>query len=164
MSIYGSFIPGSGSLAKTPELSRAARQRLRWLDYYHSHGGNARLTCRHFDISPQTFYRWKRCYDPRNLKTLEERSRRPKKLRQPTWSPELVLAVLELRERYPRWGKDKLVVLLPCQRQTQHEEGYQTSTSMVGRILRRLKERGELREPEICFGSQKAGTSSLWSA
>jgi transposase InsO family protein len=48
--------------------------------------------------------------------------------------------VLKLREEYPRWGKDKLVVLL-------HEEGYQVSTSMVGRIIRRLKDRGVLREP-----------------
>ena len=29
--------------------------------------GNGRLTCRHFDIHPQTFYRWKRRYDPRRL-------------------------------------------------------------------------------------------------
>ena len=53
---------------------------------------------------------------------------------------ELVEAVLRLRETYPRWGKDKLVVLL-------REEGYQVSTSMVGRIIRRLKDRGVLREP-----------------
>lgn len=140
MSIYGSIIPGSRGLAKIPELSKAARQRLRWLDYYQAHSYNGRLTCRHFDISPQTFYRWKRRYDPMNLKTLEDRPRRPKKLRQPTWSPELAQAVLGLREQYPRWGKDKLVVLL-------HEEGYQISTSMVGRILRRLKEGGMLEEP-----------------
>jgi len=53
---------------------------------------------------------------------------------------ELVLAVQQLREQYPRWGKDKLVVLV-------REEGYQVSTSMVGRVLRRLKDRGVLREP-----------------
>jgi len=50
-----------------------------------------------------------------------------------------VTAALRLREAYPRWGKDKLVVLL-------HEEGYQVSTSMVGRIIRHLKDRGVLRE------------------
>ena len=48
--------------------------------------------------------------------------------------------MLELREQYPRWGKDKLVVLLTRQ-------GWQVSTSMVGRILTRLKARGVLREP-----------------
>src|SRR3989304_5892341 len=58
---------------------------------------------------------------------------------QATWSPELAEAVLRLREEYPRWGKDKLVVLL-------RQQGWQVSTSMVGRILRRLKERGVLVE------------------
>jgi len=48
--------------------------------------------------------------------------------------------VLRLREEYPRWGKDKLVVLL-------REEGFEVSTSMVGRILRYLKESGVLVEP-----------------
>ncbi|MEK7848601.1 MAG: helix-turn-helix domain-containing protein, partial [Chloroflexota bacterium] len=110
------------------------------MDYYEARGGNAALTCRHYGISRQTFYRWKRRYNPRNLTTLESRSHRPKHLRQPTWSPELAQTVLKLREQYPRWGKDKLVVLL-------REKGWEVSTSMVGRILKRLKERGVLREP-----------------
>jgi putative transposase len=145
MSIYGSIPHGEGPgvrrLASIPVgLSKQARQRLKWFDYYYSHNNNARLTCRHFGIGPQTFYRWKRRYNPHHLDSLEDRPRRPKHLRQPTASPELVAAVLRLRETYPRWGKDKLVVLL-------REEGYQTSTSMVGRIIRRLKDRGVLREP-----------------
>jgi putative transposase len=140
MSIYGAVTPGSGRLASIPEVSRPARRRLKWFDYYRSHNNNARLTCRYFGISPQTFYRWKRRYDPHNLKSLEDRSRRPKHLRQPTAPPELVAAVLRLRETYPRWGKDKLVVLL-------RGEGCQVSASMVGRIISRLKERGLLREP-----------------
>jgi transposase InsO family protein len=113
---------------------------MKWMDYYEGQGHNARLTCRHFDISPQTFYRWRRRYDPRNLRTLEERSRRPRRRRQPTWSPQLAEAVLSLREQYPRWGKDKLAVLL-------RQEGWSVSTSMVGRILRHLRERGVLVEP-----------------
>jgi hypothetical protein len=61
-------------------------------------------------------------------------------LRQPTASPELVAAALRVREKYPRWGKDKLAVLL-------REEGYQVSVSVVGRIIRRPKDRGVLKEP-----------------
>jgi len=110
------------------------------MDYYRSHGENASLTCRHFGISRQSFYRWKRRYDPRDLRSLEERSHRPRRLRQPTWSHELVMAVLHMREQYPRWGKDKLVVLL-------RKQGWRVSTSMVGRILSRLKARGSLIEP-----------------
>jgi transposase InsO family protein len=51
-----------------------------------------------------------------------------------------VAAVLELREDYPRWGKDKLAVLL-------RQQGHQVSTSMVGRILHRLRNSGVLCEP-----------------
>lgn len=142
MSIYGSIIPGARSLASIPVLSKQARQRLKWFDYYNSHGHNARLTCRYFGISPQTFYRWKHRYDPHHLESLEYRSHRPKHLRQPTASAELIMAVQQLREVYPRWGKDKLVLLV-------QGKGFSVSTSMVGRILRRLKELGVLREPDI---------------
>ena len=143
MRIVSGVVSGTSHLARlNTELSKEAIRRLKWFDYYDTHGHNARLTCRYFGISPQTFYRWKHRYNPKHLPSLESRSHRPKRLRQPTWSPELAQAVLRLREEYPRWGKDKLSPLL-------HEQGYQVSTSMVGRILRRLKERGILREPVL---------------
>jgi len=139
MNVY-STIPGYNRLASIPRLSKKAKQRLKWFDYYYCRGQNARLTCRHFDISPQSFYRWKNRYNPRHLESLEDHSHRPKHLRQPTYSVELVEAVLRLREEYPRWGKEKLTVLL-------HREGFACCASTVGRILHKLKERGVLREP-----------------
>ncbi len=123
-----------------PDLSREAAKRLKWFDYYQSHNCNARLTCRHFDISPQTFYRWKTRYDPRHLESLEDRSHRPRRVRQPTYSVELVEAVVKLREEYPRWGKNKLVIFL-------WKEGHQVSASTVGWILHYAKGRGVLKEP-----------------
>jgi transposase InsO family protein len=51
----------------------------------------------------------------------------------------LVAEVRRLRERYPRWGKEKLMVLLS-------REGLKTST--VGRVLSHLKRRGLLCEPK----------------
>ena len=140
MRITTPLLTGSYRLRRITELSREASKRLKWFDYYASHGNNARLTCRHFDISPQTFYRWKRRYNPKHLESLEAHSRRPKRLRQPGYSTKLVEAVLRLREEYPRGGKDKLVVLL-------QDEGISCSASTVGRIMRRLKERGVLKEP-----------------
>jgi putative transposase len=141
MKIKSALVPGSISIGKRiGDISPEANKRLKWFDYYYSHGCNARLTCRHFDISPQTFYRWRKRYDPKNLQTLESRSHRPKHVRQPTYNAELIEAVLKMREQYPRWGKEKLVVLL-------HRENYQASASMIGRILRYLKYRCILREP-----------------
>ena len=140
MRIISATASGVLRLARLREVSREARLRLQWMDYYEGHERNAAFTCRHFGISRQTFYRWKRRYRPQDLTTLESRSHRPRHLRQPTWSPQLAQATLQLRERYPRWGKDKLVVLL-------RQDGWSVSTSMVGRILRKLKDRGVLREP-----------------
>jgi putative transposase len=139
MNVY-STIPGANRLASIPALSKKAKQRIKWFDYYNSHEHNARLTCRYFGISPQTFYRWKRRYDPRHTESLEDLSHRPRQVRQPTYSVELFDAVLKLREEYPRWGKDKLVILL-------HREGFTSSASTVGRILKKLKQRGVLKEP-----------------
>ena len=140
MEIKNGLVPGYFRLKEVRELSREATRRVKWFDFYRAHGNNGALTCRYFGISRKTFYKWRRLYDCRDLSTLEDRSRKPKHTRQPTWSRELAQAVLRLREERPRWGKDKLVVLL-------REEGWEVSTSMVGRILTYLKGRGVLREP-----------------
>lgn len=134
------MLRGTLRLKLAPDLSREASKRLKWFDYYETRGKNARLTCRYFGISPQTFYRWKKRYKPSDLASLEDHSHRPKRVRQPSYPVELLEAVLAIREEYPRWGKDKLAIML-------QEKGYGTSASTVGRILRRLKERGLLREP-----------------
>jgi putative transposase len=123
-----------------PELSQKEFDRLRALTVYRE-TRDVKLVCQTFGISRATLYRWLRRFDPTDLISLRERSRRPWKVRKPLWSGELVRAVKELRKEYPRWGKDKLVVLV-------RDQGYEASTSTVGRILRHLKQRGELREPK----------------
>ena len=140
--IYGSLIPGSEfirSLVCQGTISQDAARRLRWFDYYRR-CEDARLTCRHFGISPQTFYRWKNRFDPYDLTTLEAWSRRPHHVRKPLTPAPIEDRILELRTKYPRWGKDKLVVLL-------RRKGIRVSTSTVGRVMKRLKERGVLVEP-----------------
>ena len=139
---YGSLIPGSEyirSLVRQGTISQDAVRRLRWFDYY-SRCEDARLTCRHFGISAQTFYRWKNRLDPYDLTTLEATSRRPHHVRKALTPAPVEERILELRTKYPRWGKNKLVVLL-------RREGLQVSTSTVGRVMKRLKERGVLVEP-----------------
>lgn len=134
-------LPEARQLARLGKsLHRAAQTRLQWMLFYFFNGRNAARTCRHFGISRQTFYRWKRRFDRHDLRTLEERSHRPRKIRQPTWTAALAERVLALRKQYPRWGKDKLAVLL-----ARHQ--LRASTSMVGRILSALKRRGALHEP-----------------
>lgn len=122
-----------------PDLSSEARRRLAWFDYYRRHG-NVSKTCRHFGVQRGLFYRWLERFDPRNLKSLESASKRPKKVRAPMWSKALEKAVQRCRESYPRWGKEKLVILV-------RREGFETSESTVGRILTSLRKRGLLKEP-----------------
>lgn len=134
------------------ELSREALKRLQWFDYYVAHGRKAALTCRHFGISRQTFYRWKPRYDPQNLRTLEDGSHRPRRRRQPTWSHQQAERVRRLGEQYPRWGKDKLAVIL-------RREGWTVSVSMVGRTLTSLRQRGALSAPGLFRVKRRRGTA-----
>jgi len=84
MNISGQVVPGGNTVLRqvAAQLSREARRRLQWMDFYARHGRNARLTCRHFGISPDVFYRWQRRYDPRRLESLEDdrRTRRPRRV------------------------------------------------------------------------------------
>lgn len=141
---YGYIIPGSSRISQIPLLSKTAKDRLKWMDFYFTHDSNARLTCRHFGLSPDVFYRWKRRYDPLNLASLEDDkgSRRPKKVRTPKTDPVLKARIKSLREQYPRWGKKKLWKLL-------ENEGFTTSVSTVGRTLTRLRQAGQLNEPAV---------------
>ena len=139
MRVFGLNIPKVIQQRSTKELSREARQRLQVLDWYGAHGRNARWACRRFGISPDTFYRWKRRYQHLALASLESRSHRPQRRRQPTWAVELAVAVLQLRTENPRWGKAKLRRLL-------HAQGWAVCVSMVGRILTSLKATGQLAE------------------
>ena len=43
-------VPKLGSIKDTVSLSKTAKQRLKWIDYYIAHSNNARLSCRHFGI------------------------------------------------------------------------------------------------------------------
>lgn len=122
------------------DLSAEAKKRLKWFDWHRDHGQNVSLTCRHFGIARETFYRWQRRYDPFDLNSLADRSSRPHSVRRRTWTTAEVLAVQRLRESFSRWGKAKLAVLLL-------RAGLKLSPSRVGRILSYLKGRGLLKEP-----------------
>src|SRR6266478_4001326 len=87
------------------KVSRAAQGRLQWMLFYFFNGRNAARTCRRFGISRQTFYCWKRRFDRHDLSTLEGHSHRPRRVRQPTWPPDLAERVLARRKlRHRPWA------------------------------------------------------------
>ena len=95
------------SFNKYNNLSKNARLRLKWFDYYHQ-CENVSLTCRYFGISRKTFYKWQKLYDPNNLFTLEDQSKAPINRRQREITPEQKLRVIQLRKQYIRYSKIKL--------------------------------------------------------
>jgi putative transposase len=123
----------------TVELSPKELDRLRALQIWDK-TGDIGLACSTFGLSRATLYRWRSRFDPTELSSLKDRSRRPHRLRTPKWPPSLVEAVRKLRERYPRWSKHKLAVLLRA-------EGMTSSSATVGRIMSFLKRTGQLIEP-----------------
>ena len=160
MKYKGFIVPRARYLSRISraDITGKAKVRLAWMDYYHK-TSNARLTCRHFGISPDTFYRWRKRYSSGNLESLEDdfKSRRPKRLRLPLTPPELVEKIKLLRETYPRWGKEKIKVLLK-------REGILLSASTIGRTITRLKDRGYLKEPILNYiSSKKRYLKRVWA-
>ena len=66
---------------------------------------------------------------------MEPKSRRPRRLRRPQASVEVVERVRAVRERYPSWGREKLRVLLS-------EEGITLSAKSIDRVIGRRSRRG----------------------
>lgn len=119
-------------LKKYDHLSKSARHRLKWFDYYHK-CQNVAQTCRHFGISRKTFYKWKSKYDPYNLYTLEDESRAPKNPRRPEITPTEEERIIELRKKHLCYSKIKLAVI--------YERIYHQSISSwkIQRIIQKYK-------------------------
>lgn len=84
---------------RSSNLSKPALKRLAWFDFWLSHNKNISLTCRHFGISRDTFYLWKRRFAPHNLHSLEDnlKTRKPHHLRGMTTPFQKVKLVYQMR-------------------------------------------------------------------
>lgn len=127
----GVLVPGLSSVRPTTTLSKQAKQRLKWVDYYHAHSNNARLTCRHYGIAHRTFYRYYNRFKQQGLAGLENHNHRPKQVRQPTTPRPVIDAIKQLRKTNPEFSKYKLAVIL------KRDYGFHVSASTVGRVITR---------------------------
>ena len=134
MTIYGSVLPGAGSIAlgawRTERLTEQAKRRIKVFDWWRAHGKNSSLAARHFALGRMTLYRWLRRFAKQGVMGFNEYSKRPKNVRRPTTPWTTVQRAMELRRQYPAWSKHKIRALL-------FKEGIMTSVSTVGRILKR---------------------------
>jgi len=110
------------------------------IQWYYEQGEQVRLTARHFGFSPDTISRWVYAYAAKGMQGLEPGSRRPHKVRQPQTPLTTVQRIQALREQYPRWGREKLRVLL-------EREGIHISAKSIDWVIARLKARGVATSP-----------------
>lgn len=133
MTIYGYVLPGAVSIARgaflAGSISEKAKGRLKILDWCHAHGGNLALTARHFGMHRRILRVWRGRLSREGPRGLEDRSRRPHRVRAPATSRDIVMEVVRLRKDKPAWSKYKIKPRLPAR--------LQTSTSTIGRILKR---------------------------
>jgi len=112
------------------DLSGTARLRLEWMVFYHSAGKkNAVATARHFGVSRKTFMKWKARFHPRDLTTLADQSRAPKRRRTWTVTQEEESNLIALREKHLKWGKEKL------KREYRNVYGTTLSTNKIQKVI-----------------------------
>jgi transposase InsO family protein len=121
-------------LADYWHISPEAKQRLEWIIFYETVGGkNARETAKYFSISPKTFHKWKRRFNPQRIQSLEEVSRAPKNKREWMVTTLEEQRIINLRKSYIKYGKKKLRVLY------NQDFGCDISTWKIERVIRKHK-------------------------
>lgn len=117
--------------AEEDALKKEVTLKLRWMEFYLTHGKNASLTARHFGIARSTFLRWARRFDPRDSSTLEEGFRGPHSVRKPETPRRTIALIGQYRREEPRISKECIA------RKLSEEHGIRISPATVGRVVRR---------------------------
>jgi len=133
--IYSTILPNNAALHKIKpvSLSREAKFRLIIIEHYLHKTNNVSLTCRHYAITRSFFYKWYKRYNPRNLSTLENKSRKPHRLRPATYDTALVSQIRKIRKDTPIYSAKKISVILL------RDFDIAFSHSTVGRIIKKYK-------------------------
>lgn len=119
----------------TSNLSKDAQRRLLWFDFYFTHNKNISLTCRHFGISRDTFYLWKKRFNPRQLQTLEfdTKSRRPNRVREMTTPQWLQERIYDIRLNDLEKSKYEIQAQLK-------DEGIDVGRKCIEKVIKRHRE------------------------
>ncbi len=127
---YTSILP-IGNKLRSVSLSREAKHRLRVIEYYLGCRSVA-LTCRHFGICRSYFYKWYKRFNPRDIRSLEDLSRRPHRVRPATYNVNFVNLIRKLRTDYPSYSAKKLAVIVF------RDYGISYSAATIGRVIKRF--------------------------
>lgn len=133
MTIYGSVLPGARTLANwatRTNITEKAKQRLKVVDWLRSHENDISLAARHFGLNRETVRIWRDKFNQVGMLALNDKSHKPKHLRQATTSWQIVDEIVKTRKEYPAWSKWKIQAMLK-------RKNMNVSVSTVGRILKR---------------------------
>lgn len=124
------LLPGARTILRiSVGLSNTAKQRSLWITWYFAHGENKRLTARHFGIAPNTFYKWFKRHNRKNLSSLENHSTKPRRVRRSSLPRDTINLIKQLRTENMALSKYKLATILFRDHQLT------ISPSTVGRVL-----------------------------
>lgn len=140
--VYGTIVPKLSIIRKTihwKKLSKEAQARLVAIDYYYDPekgNRNAALSARHFGRPRSWMHKWLKRFNPKDLSSLEDRSRRPHDVRQVTYDYKLVLLIKEYRENPDSYcySEKKLASIFWSE---YNEEWCHVSPATIGRIIKR---------------------------
>lgn len=90
-------------------LSPTARRRLEWFLWRQANAATVAVTCRRFGLTPKTYHKWVKRYDPANLRSLEDLPKVPRHRRQKEYTPLQYARVVAIRREFLRYGKLKIL-------------------------------------------------------
>ena len=133
MTIYGSVLPGAIGLARwaaRTNLTEQAKRRLKVVDWLRAHHHDVSLTARHFGLNRETVRIWRDKFTRVGMIALNEKSHRPKHVRQSMIDWKVVDEIVQTRKQYPAWSKYKIKAILK-------RKNMAVSASTIGRILKK---------------------------
>jgi len=139
---YKTAVKGLEKALYLADVSQEARERKKIVLFYHKHG--LKVTQEAFEVKRSTLFDWQKKYKDLGIRGLINGDRTPKQKRQSGIEPEIKDFVKQYRQRYGKIHKDEIKPHLDryCK-----ESGIDTvSVSSIGRIIRELKNKGELNE------------------
>jgi putative transposase len=116
-----------------------------------------------YGISRRTGYKWLERYDAHGAVGLHDRSRRPHASPQAT-DPELIAALVRLRQRHPRWGAKKLLTV--AARHDPHAVWSCPSTVAAHLKARELVTARRRRRPPVAVAASRApitAANDVWT-
>lgn len=142
----------------------ARRDKLVLYEQLRGEGCAETIALKAIGCSRATYYRWKKAYQRKGLRGLENGVRRPLSSRKPMWDKRTEQLVLHLRQQFKLWGKLKITTIL------MREHQVCVSPSTVGRILAKLVKLGKIKPVRYFYGNLKAkkrrsfkGHSQRWN-